>query len=125
MLLKSGSQLDDEALRTLLYEVMAIVNSRPLTVDNLEDPMSLQPLTPNRLLTMKSRIVLPPPGSFPSQDLLVKKRGRRVQQLANEFWAQWRKEFISSLQPHIKNGKRDMRASDVVLICDADAPRNM
>ena len=35
MLEKSGSQLDDESLRTLLSEVMCIVNSRPLSVNDL------------------------------------------------------------------------------------------
>ena len=49
-----GSQLDDESLQTLLYEVMAIINGRPLTTDNLEDPDSLLPLSANQLLTMKS-----------------------------------------------------------------------
>lgn len=33
---------------------MSIVNSCPLTVDNLSDPSSPEPLTPNHLLTLKS-----------------------------------------------------------------------
>ena len=41
------AQLDDESLRTLLCEVEAIVNNRPLTVDSKNDPDSLSPLTPN------------------------------------------------------------------------------
>lgn len=43
---------------------MAIVNSRPLTVDNLNSPDSLEPLTPNHLIQMKSSTALPPPGTF-------------------------------------------------------------
>ena len=38
LLEQHGSQLDDESLRTLLCEVMSILNSRPLTTDNLNDP---------------------------------------------------------------------------------------
>lgn len=53
---------------------MAIVNSRPLTVDNIHDPESLEPLTPNHLLTMKSRVILPPPGNFQRTDLYAKNR---------------------------------------------------
>lgn len=49
-----GSHLDDEMLRTFMCEAAAIVNSRPLTVANIHDPNSLEPLTPNHLLTMKS-----------------------------------------------------------------------
>lgn len=54
LLEKNGGQLDDEALRTFLCEVEATVNSCPLTVDNVNDPNSLDPLTPSHLLTMKS-----------------------------------------------------------------------
>ena len=49
---KVGTQLNDDSLRTLFYEVMAIMNSRPLTVDHLHDPFS-DVLTPNQLLTLK------------------------------------------------------------------------
>ena len=53
LLASNGSQLDDESLRTLMCEVESIVNSRPLTVNQLADPDSPAPLTPNHLLTMK------------------------------------------------------------------------
>ena len=79
MLENSGSQLDDESLRTLLIEVMCIVNSRPLSVNDLYDPSSTEPLTPNHILTMKTKIVLPPPGEFQLADLYSRKRRRRVQ----------------------------------------------
>ena len=58
MLEKSGSQLDDESLRMLLSEGMCIVNSRPLSVNDLYDPSSKEPMTPNHILTMKTKIVL-------------------------------------------------------------------
>lgn len=58
-----GTSLNDEALRTFLAEATGILNSRPLTVDNLNSPDCL-PLSPNNLLTMKTKVVLPPPGNF-------------------------------------------------------------
>ena len=58
LLLQAGSQLDDETLRTLLTEVECIINSRPLSVDNLCDAEAPEPLTPNHLLTMKPKRVL-------------------------------------------------------------------
>ena len=64
LLISSGNQLDDEGFRTFMTEVECIVNSRPLTTNQLSDPGSVQPLTPNHLLTFKSKIVLPPPGKF-------------------------------------------------------------
>ena len=65
-------RLNDESLRTLLVEVEAIVNSRLLTAGNLNDE-SMEPLTPNHLLTMKSRVVLPPPGSFQEAEVYCRK----------------------------------------------------
>ena len=126
LLEKHGSQLDDESLRTLMCEAAAIVNSRPLTVDNLNDPTSLEPLTPNHLLTMKSKIILPPPGEFQRVDLYSRKRWRRVQYLANEFWSRWRKEFLQNLQPRTKwvRPRRNMRIDDIVLVKDENLPRN-
>ena len=71
-----GNQLDDESLRTLMIEAEAIVNSRPLTTDDLTDPDSQDVLTPNHLLTMKSSIILAPPGNFQRADVYSKKRWR-------------------------------------------------
>ena len=108
-----------------MCEVTAIVNCRPLTVDNVNDPLSLEPLTPNHLLTMKSHIVLPPPGNFQREDLYLRKYWRRVQYLTNVFWSRWRKEFLSTLQVRQKwlHPKRDMSIGDIVLVKDDNAPR--
>jgi len=38
VLLLCPGRLDDSSLRTLFYEVMAIINSRPLTVCDINDP---------------------------------------------------------------------------------------
>ena len=89
-----GSSLSDESLQTLLVEVEAIINSRPLTTDVLSDVTSLAPLSPVNLLTMKSKVVMPPPGHFISPDRYCRKHWRRVQHLSNEFWNQWRKEVL-------------------------------
>ena len=125
LLESNGTQLDDEAFRTLLCEVEAIVNSRPLSVENLNDP-SLEPLTPNHFLTMKTKVVLSPPGMFESTDLYTKKRWRRVQHLANEFWTRWRKEFLLSLQQRNKwkEPRRNLVVNDVVIVKDDTLPRN-
>ena len=123
---KNGTQLDDESLRTYLCECEAIINSRPLTVNNLNDPGSLEPLTPNHLLTLKSKVVLPLPGMFQSPDAYSRKRWRRVQHLANEFWCRWRKEFLLSLQQRIKwnRPRRNLSVGDIVIVKDDTLPRN-
>ena len=110
---------------TLLSEVMAVVNSRPLNVYAINDPTSPPPLTPNHLLTMKTKLVLPPPGVFHRQDLYLKKHWRRVQYLSDEFWCHWKREYIHVLQERQKwtTSRRDLIADDVVLIKDENAPR--
>jgi hypothetical protein len=127
LLLEAGIQLDEESLQTFMCETEAIVNSRPLTVTNLSSPTDAEPLTPNHLLTMKSRLLLPPPGEFQRADQYVVKRWRRVQYLVNQFWSRWlwrwRKEFLCTLQERQKWS--NPRVGDIVLIKDDNVPRNL
>ncbi|XP_014675952.1 PREDICTED: uncharacterized protein LOC106815934 [Priapulus caudatus] len=120
------SRLDDSSLRTLFYEVMAIVNSRPLTVDTINDPTSLEPLTPNHILTMKPSTPLPPPGKFVPQDMYLRKRWRRVQYLTEQFWCRWRMEYLQNLnrrQCWIKP-RRNITVGDIVLLMEPEVARN-
>ena len=112
------TQLDDESLRTFMVEAEAIVNCRPLAVNTINSSQSPEPLTPNHLLTMKSKEVMPPPGDFQRADLYLSKRWRCVQYLANEFWNRWKKEFLQSLQPRQKwiAVRRNLQVNDVVIV---------
>lgn len=126
MLLELGNpQLTHELLVTLLAEVSAIVNARPIATvpSDVEDP---QPLSPSMLLTLKSRPLLPPPGNFVPQDLYARRRWRRVQYLVDQFWVRWRREYLQSLQRRPKWNKRErnLTAGDIVLVRDKDAHRN-
>ena len=126
-LIKShGHYLNDESFRTLLVEVEAIINSRPLTVDAMSDPHSPLPLDPTNLLTMKSSVILPPPGTFQKEDVYCRRRWRRIQHLSNEFWSRWRKEYLQQIQIRSRwqNKKRNMQVGDVVLVRDDNVVRN-
>ena len=102
-LLKTYRQsLDDESLITLMTEVEGILNSRPLTVETINDPASFQPLFPINLLTMKSKVVSPPPGKFLKPDVYSKRCWRCIQHIANKFWSRWTKEYLQSLQERQK-----------------------
>ena len=125
LLLEHAGKLDDESFRTLLSEVEAIVNSRPLCTDNLNDENE-GPLTPNHLLTMKSKVLLPPPGVFQRADVYCRKRWRAVQHLANEFWQRFKKEHLQTLQSRQKwhSIRRNVAVGDIVLLVEKDLPRN-
>lgn len=118
--------LRDASLRTLFYEAMAIVNSRPLTVNTLCHPNGPQPLTPNHLLTMKTTQPLPPPGHFVPEDVYSKKQWRQVQYLAEQFWSRWRKEYLASitLRQRWHKPQRNIHVGDIVLLKNDDAFRN-
>ena len=120
LLHEHDKQHDDEALRTLMTEAESIINCRPLTVENLTDPLASELLTPNHLLTLKTQIVLPPPGKFDPPDLYSRKRWCRVQYLANQLWLRWQREYCTLLQSRQKwtTPKRYMKPGDVVLLCD-------
>ena len=125
LLKEHPAKLNDESLRTLLVEVEAIVNSRPLAVDNLNDE-TIEPLTPNHLLTMKSKVLLAPPGVFQKADVYCRKRWRRVQYLANEFWQRFSKEYVrvSQVRQKWNTPRRNIAVNDIVLVLDKDLPRN-
>ena len=113
-----GRSLNNDSLRTLLVETEAIVNSRSLTADTLGDVQSEQPICPCNILTIKSKVVLPPPGHFMKADEYSRKRWRRIQHIANDFWVRWQKEFLWSLQPRHKWNKkqRHFQNGDIVLL---------
>ena len=66
--------LNDQSLRTLMTEVELIVNSRPLTVETCNDANIYTTISPSNFLTLKSNLVMPPPGGLTRPDLYPKKR---------------------------------------------------
>ena len=102
-LLKTHStSLNDESLHTLLIEVEAVVNSRPLTTNLLSDANSMIKLSPINLLFLKSRVVMPPPGVFTASDIYCHKHWRRVQHISNEFLEQMEKRSSCNTSVSVK-----------------------
>lgn len=113
-LIPQTHSLNTMNLCTLMYECMAIINSRPLTTISPD----CMPLSPNDLLNMKTSIVLPMPGKFEDHDLYAKKRWRMIQLLVNNFWTRWKHEYVQGLQSRQKwlSAKRNLAVGDVVII---------
>jgi len=121
-----GHCLDEESFRTLMCEVEAIINSRPLMTVS-DEPDDLAPLTPNHILTSKSTVVLPPPGNFQKNDVYMRRHWRRVQYLANLVWSRWKKGYLVLMQKRSKwrHLQRNLVVGDVVMLRDENAPRNV
>ena len=114
--------LDDEGLLTLMCEVEAIVNGRPITKMS-EDPKDCEALTPNHLLLLRSGPVLPP-AALVKEDQ-YSSRWRQVQYLADVFWRRWLREYLPSLQQRQKWNApmRNFAVGDIVLVVDEKSPR--
>ncbi|KAL0970460.1 hypothetical protein UPYG_G00242280 [Umbra pygmaea] len=123
LLQNKHTHLTHEVLCTLMAEITAIINARPL-VPISSDPSSPVLLSPAMLLTQKPGLHAPP-GDFTGKDLL-KGQWRQVQALANEFWGRWRNEYLSTLHPRRKwhKSQRNLQPGDVVLLKQSHAPRN-
>ena len=107
-----------------MAEVSAIVNARPL-VPVSNDPDAPEVLTPATLLTHKPQHLKPPAGGFSAANL-SHKQWKRVQPLADVFWARCRREYLPTLQPRRKwqNTTRNVQKGDLVILRCKDAPRN-
>ena len=51
-------------------------------------------------------------------DLYIRRRWRKIQHIANEFWSRWRKEFLTSLQARSKwsKSRHNLTVGDIVLL---------
>ena len=121
-----NQHLTHDVFCTLMAEVTAIVNQRPLLpVSN--DPENPSVLSPSTILTQKfdNNSELPDFENFTSKDM-IRSEWKRVQVLADRFWTRWKKEYMQTLQLRRKwhAVQPDLKHGDVVLLKDIDAPRN-
>lgn len=121
-----GSEtVTEEVLMTVLTEIEAILNSKPLgyVSANLADP---DPVTPNCLLLGRPDGSLPP-VVYPESELLSKRRWRHSQVLAERFWSTFVKHYLLGLQTRGKwqNPSPDVQVGMVVLLIDPQLPRSL
>jgi hypothetical protein len=94
-------RISDDDFSTLLTQVEAILNSRPLTALT-EDPEDARPLTPASLLAPHQILLTPPqddlltiPGD---QGNALRAAVRRQEHLVNDFWLRWARDYVTSLR---------------------------
>ncbi|XP_045163793.2 uncharacterized protein LOC123528108 [Mercenaria mercenaria] len=123
MLLKTPN-LTHDVLVTLMAEVSAIVNARPI-VPVSDDAECPDILSPSALLNMKLQ-TSQPISECGSLKNIYKDQWRRVQFLAEQFWVRWRRDYLQSLQSRPKwlNEEVPLKVDDIVLLKDGQAPRN-
>ena len=122
-MLKDVANLTHEVLVTLLAEVTAIVNSRPLVPVSYDSEMP-EILTPSILLTQKTDIAEQSLCQLDTKDL-YKSQWKRVQHLADLFWSRWKRDYLQTLQARRKwtSDRENIEIGDVVLLKDDEVAR--
>ena len=116
----------DEVLSTVIAEVSALLNSRPLTHISV-DPADLEPLTPNHFLLGRPQPDLPPAPFAEPTNKPTKKQWRHAQALTDQFWRRWMEEYVPSLIERRKWNRpnQHIQKDDLVLIVDQNTPRGL
>lgn len=118
-----NTNLTFEEFATVLAQIEAILNSRPLCPMS-SDPQDLTALTPGHFMIGRSLT------SFPEGDLTHITTNRlnkfqHLQQLCQHFWTRWHKEYISELQLRTKWKRRStqqIKEGTLVLIKEENVP---
>ncbi|XP_055604343.1 uncharacterized protein LOC129752593 [Uranotaenia lowii] len=113
-----NARLTFEEFTTLLIEIEAIMNSRPISPCS-NDPNDLQALTPGHLLIGRPIKEQNENGNYlPNPDVPYDLRFRYIMELKNHFWERWHREYIPELQIKGKWQKpsNEIIPGDLVLI---------
>lgn len=116
------THLNYEELSTCLYQIEAILNSRPLTPVSTE-PSDLTYLSPAHFLIGRPLTSVPYP---PLQDANLNyiQRYQRIEKLRQHFWSRFSQEYIYQLQHKTKwhTSHGELKVGDMVLVRDSTAP---
>ena len=119
------SRLCRQELETVLHEVEACVNSRPLTFvgDVLAD--SGRQLTPSHFLLGRSspqaKVTIPDNSESDIQQLT--RLDHKQSELATEFWEVWRDSYLKNLRPSVGDASRGEVGEGSVVLIDSEGPR--
>ncbi|XP_029161700.1 uncharacterized protein LOC114933347 [Nylanderia fulva] len=89
-----------EELSTLLAQIEACLNSRPLQALS-DDPEDVSALTPGHFLVGAPLLALPEP-SLTEQTVSTLSRWRHLQRMRDHFWQRWSSEYVHGLAPRTK-----------------------
>ncbi|GFX41993.1 integrase catalytic domain-containing protein [Trichonephila clavipes] len=108
--------LNFEELDTILCQLEACINSRPLYPLS-SDPKDLHVLTPGHFLIGCPLLKLPD-HSLNNQSLSIHSRWSLLMKLKRMFWSRWQLSYLNTLQSRTKwmQGQKDLTVGFLVLI---------
>ncbi|XP_053682304.1 uncharacterized protein LOC128732893 [Sabethes cyaneus] len=112
-----GAKLTFEEFATLLAEIEAVLNSRPISPES-SDPNDLRPLTPGHFLVGRPLTTKNSADYTPSEDHPYEVRFKYLHELKQHFWDRWRREYLPEQQILGKwhTTSKDLQLNDMVLI---------
>ena len=120
------AMLDAEQLTTILAEIEAQLNSRPLTYLSA-DPGDYSVITPAQILTGRNLQAYPAKDTRVSEHTsrAITKRLQYHKKLVNGFWKRWHAEYLKSLIPLKKwfTVGREIHKGDLVLVSEENLAR--
>ncbi|KAF2891793.1 hypothetical protein ILUMI_14380, partial [Ignelater luminosus] len=120
------SRVNIDELQTILTEIEATVNARPLTyIDNDKDNLSI--LSPSSfLLKCESQCVLPEVQTNLKRETVLQ-RWKERQRILSKFWKKWSTDYLQQLRTaHVNSWNPQTKmfnVGDIVLLHDQNAPR--
>ncbi|XP_062532973.1 uncharacterized protein LOC134201742 [Bombyx mori] len=117
-----NSHLTYEEFSTVLAQIEAVLNSRPIHPMSA-DPNDLRPLSPVHFLIGRP-LTEPACSDLTTTASHRLTRYDRVEQIRQQFWQRWSKEYISELQTRTKwkTDKEDIVPNTLVLIKEDNLP---
>ncbi|XP_012527522.1 uncharacterized protein LOC105831720 [Monomorium pharaonis] len=116
------SLLTFEELSTVLIQFEACLNLRPIC-QLPSTALDLQPLTPGHFLIGGLLVALP---DIDVTDVPINRfdRWQAAQRIAQDFWKQWSREYLTSLQGKTKwtSERNNLSIDDIVMTQDNNAP---
>lgn len=116
------STLTFEEISTVLTQIEACLNSRPLC-PTTSDPSDNSALTPGHFI-IGDAILSPPEVTSELSNINHSTRWQFVQKMRNDFWKRWQREYISRLQqrPKWATQTANINKNDMVLIMEDNLP---
>ena len=110
-------KLTFEEFSTILAQVEACLNSRPLTPVSVADDDGIEVLTPGHFSVGKPLTAVPDP-SFSYRSVSLLRRWHVCQNLVRHFWQRWCKEYLSAINKYNKwhSPTRNIAIGDIVLL---------
>lgn len=116
------STLTFEELSTVLYQIEACLNSRPLC-PTTADPADDSVLTPGHFL-IGNALLAPPESLTRTTNVSSLTRWQLVQKMRNDFWRRWHREYLTRMQQRPKwvSKSSNLEKGNLVLIIEDNLP---